>query len=74
MGRLNGTCTILDANIASFGATSVTDEIIRTIIHEFASVAKHEGILLDEEEIVNHVKSTFDPHGIAITIHRCIKI
>ena len=63
-GTLNGTCTILDANIASFGATSVTDEIIRTIIHEFASVAKHEGILLDEEEIVNHVKSTFDPHGI----------
>ncbi|MBU3107513.1 2-dehydropantoate 2-reductase [Clostridium gasigenes] len=63
-GTLNGTCTILDANIASFGATSVTDKIIRTIINEFAAVAAKEGINLDSEEIVNHVKSTFNPNGV----------
>lgn len=63
-GTLNGTCTILDANIASFGATSVTDKIIRTIINEFAAVAVKEGINLDSEEIVNHVKSTFNPNGV----------
>ncbi|MBU3138076.1 2-dehydropantoate 2-reductase [Clostridium gasigenes] len=63
-GTLNGTCTILDANIASFGATSVTDKIIRTIINEFAEVAAKEGINLDNEEIVNHVKSTFNPNGV----------
>ena len=63
-GTLNGTCTILDANIASFGATSVTDKIIRTIINEFAEVAAKEGINLDSEEIVNHVKSTFNPNGV----------
>ncbi|MBB6714879.1 2-dehydropantoate 2-reductase [Clostridium gasigenes] len=63
-GVLNGTCTILDANIASFGSTSVTDKIIRTIINEFAEVAAKEGINLDSEEIVNHVKSTFNPDGV----------
>ena len=63
-GTLNGTCTILNANIGSFGATSVTDKMIRTIIREFADVAEKEGVILDQEEIVNHVKSTFDPNGV----------
>lgn len=63
-GTLNGTCTILDANIASFGATSVNDKMIRTIINEFADVAEKEGVILDREEIVNHVKSTYDPNGV----------
>lgn len=63
-GTLNGTCTILDANIGSFGATSVTDKMIRTIIGEFAAVAKEEGVILDQEEIVSHVRSTFDPNGV----------
>ena len=39
-------------------------KLFARLFMNFASVAKHEGILLDEEEIVNHVKSTFDPHGI----------
>lgn len=63
-GTLNGTCTILNANITSFGSTSVSDHIIRTIISEFAAVAAKDGIVLDQEEIVSHVKSTFDPNGV----------
>lgn len=63
-GTLNGTCTILDANIRSFGETSVTDKMIRTIIREFATIAEKEGVILDQEEILNHVKSTFDPNGV----------
>ena len=63
-GTLNGTCTVLDANIASFGAASVTDKMIRTIINEFADVAEKEGVILDREEIVSHVKTTFDPNGV----------
>ncbi|ATD55730.1 2-dehydropantoate 2-reductase [Clostridium chauvoei] len=63
-GTLNGTCTILDSNIASFGASKAADEIVRTIINEFADVAEKEGIILDREEIVSHVKSTFDPNGV----------
>lgn len=63
-GTLNGTCTILNANIASFGSTSRADSIISTIIDEFAEVAAKEGVILDKKEIVNHVKSTFDPNGV----------
>ena len=63
-GTLNGLCTILDSNIMEFGLTSVSDRIITTIINEFASVAKEEGINLDIEEIINHVKSTYDPNGV----------
>ncbi|GAB6167950.1 2-dehydropantoate 2-reductase [Clostridium carnis] len=63
-GTLNGTCTVLDSNIANFGATKATDKIIRTIINEFADVAEKEGIILDREEIVSHVKTTFDPNGV----------
>lgn len=38
-GTLNGLCTILDINIAGLGSTSVAEDMIRTIVGEFASVA-----------------------------------
>lgn len=63
-GTLNGLCTILDSNIMDFGLTSVSDKIITTIINEFAQVAKEEDINLDIKEIINHVKSTYDPNGV----------
>jgi 2-dehydropantoate 2-reductase len=63
-GTLNGLCTILDINIAGLGSTSVAEDMIRTIVGEFASVAAEEGIALDREKIINNIKSTFDPNGV----------
>lgn len=65
-GTLNGLCTILDCNIASLGAQPVSEKMIRTIIHEFAIVAKTENVELDEEEVFNHVATTFDPNGVGL--------
>lgn len=63
-GTLNGLCTILNSNIMDFGLTNVSDKLISTIINEFAIVAKEENVILDVEEVVNHVKSTYDPNGV----------
>ncbi|SFG05335.1 2-dehydropantoate 2-reductase [Sporolactobacillus nakayamae] len=63
-GTLNGTCTLLDANISEFGATTVAVPILKSIISEFAAVAEKESVILDQEEILQHVIETFDPNGI----------
>lgn len=63
-GTLNGTCTILDANIGEFGATTVAVPILKSIVGEFAAVAEKESVSLDQEEILQHVIETFDPNGI----------
>ncbi|MGO3732667.1 MAG: 2-dehydropantoate 2-reductase [Vagococcus sp.] len=65
-GTLNGLCTILDCNIADLGAQTPSEELIRTIIEEFANVAKEEGVTLDQEEVYSHVATTFDPNGVGL--------
>ena len=39
-GTLNGLCTILDCNIAEFGALPVSESLVKTLISEFAAVAE----------------------------------
>lgn len=63
-GTLNGLCTILDTNIAGVGAVSGHEDLIKTIIAEFASVAEKEDVHLDQAEVYNHIAETFDPNGI----------
>lgn len=65
-GTLNGLCTILDCNITDLGTQPVSENMIRTIIHEFATVALKENITLDEEEVYQHVATTFDPNGVGL--------
>ena len=65
-GTVNGLCTMLDANMASFGATTLADSIVRTIVDEFAAVAAVEGVKLDKEAIVNFVATTFNPDTIGL--------
>lgn len=61
---LNGLCTILDSNIAGVGKTTVAETIIRNIVDEIVAVAAHENVQLDLEEILENIRSTFDPLGI----------
>lgn len=60
----NALATILDVNLAQLGSTSVAKELTRTIVNEFADVAEAEGTVLDRDEVVEHVESTFDPETI----------
>jgi len=63
-GTMNCLCSILDVNMTEFGATKPAHEIVVTVVNEFAAVAKHEGVDLDIEEVVQHVESCFDPETI----------
>ncbi|WP_165003879.1 MULTISPECIES: 2-dehydropantoate 2-reductase [unclassified Enterococcus] len=65
-GTLNGLCTILDCNIAEFGAQEAADGIVQTIVAEFASVAEKEGIHLDQTEVNKHISATYDPENIGL--------
>lgn len=59
-GTLNGLCTILDCNIADFGALTGAKNLIETIVEEFASVAKMEGIELDQPQVIRAIEATYD--------------
>jgi len=63
-GTMNCLCSILDVNMAEFGATKPAHDIVVTVVNEFAAVAKHEGVDLDVKEVVEHVESCFDPETI----------
>ncbi|CAJ1187309.1 panE protein [Companilactobacillus paralimentarius DSM 13238 = JCM 10415] len=63
-GTMNCLCSILDVNMAEFGATKPAHDIVVTVVNEFAAVAKHEGVDLDVDEVVAHVESCFDPETI----------
>lgn len=63
-GTMNCLCSILDVNMAEFGATKSAHDIVVTVVNEFAAVAKHEGVNLDTAEVVEHVESCFDPETI----------
>ena len=63
-GSTNALCTLLDANLNTFGSTSCAENIVRAFIDEYADVAAVEGVILDREAITAFVKSAFDPNGI----------
>ncbi|EAC5373364.1 2-dehydropantoate 2-reductase, partial [Listeria monocytogenes] len=65
-GTLNGLCTILDCNIAEFGALPVSESLVKTLISEFAAVAEKEAIHLDQAEVYTHIAQTYDPNGIGL--------
>lgn len=83
-GTMNCLCSILEVNMADFGATKPAHDIVVTVVNEFAAVAKHEGVDLDVKEVVEHVESCFDPDTIGkhfpsmyqdlITNHRLTEI
>lgn len=60
-GVVNGLCSILDCTMAEYGSIDESDEITKTIVSEFASVAAKEGVNLDQEKVVNHIIASFAP-------------
>lgn len=65
-GTMNSLCTILDVNMAGLGMTSPAHDMVVTIVNEFASVAKCEGVQLDVKEVIEHVESCFDASTIGM--------
>ena len=65
-GTMNGLCTILDVNMAGLGATKPSHDMVVTIVNEFAAVARNENVDLDISEVVQHVKTCFDPTTIGM--------
>jgi len=63
-GATNAICTLLEANLSTFGSTRFAADIVRAFINEFADVAAVEGVVLDREAITAFVKTAFDPNGI----------
>lgn len=59
-GTLNGLCTILNCNIAAFGSLSEARSLVETIVSEFAAVAKVEGIVLDQPQVIQAIEATYD--------------
>ena len=65
-GTMNGLCTILDSNMADLGATAPIDDIVNSIVNEFAAVAKHEGVELDLDQVLAQIKSCYDRETIGL--------
>lgn len=63
-GTMNGLCTLLEANMTTFGQTQPAHMLVTNIVNEFAAVAEHEGLELDTAEIISHVESCYDPNTI----------
>lgn len=59
-GTLNCLCSLLECNMKQLGQTKEAPEFLKTIIAEFAAVASHEGIDLDQKEVYHHIAETFD--------------
>lgn len=60
-GTLNSCCTILDCNIKEFGELKEAPQLIRSIIKEFADVAKQYDIELDIESVARGIEKIYDP-------------
>lgn len=65
-GTMNGLCTVLDVNMAGLGLTTPANDMVETIVKEFASVAEKEGVHLDIEEVITHVTSCFNAETIGM--------
>ncbi|MFD1464848.1 2-dehydropantoate 2-reductase [Lapidilactobacillus mulanensis] len=60
-GTLNTLCTLLDCNIAEFGGLPQSNDLVRTIVAEFGKVAANEGVLLNVDEVAQHIAKLYDP-------------
>ena len=65
-GTMNGLCTILDSNMAGFGETDVADDIVETIVNEFAAVGRHEGVELNIPEVLAQIKTCYNRETIGL--------
>ena len=54
-GTMNCCCTLLECNMLQLGQTPNIRELLGTIVEEFATVAKAEGVTLNVEEMTNLV-------------------
>ena len=59
-GTMNGLCTILDVDMATFGETDQAHEIVTTIVKEFSAVAAHENIQLNVDDAVAFIEKCYD--------------
>ncbi|MEG0254721.1 MAG: 2-dehydropantoate 2-reductase [Vagococcus sp.] len=65
-GTMNGLCTILDSNMADFGETNVADNIVESIVSEFAAVAKRENATLNVDEVLAQIKTCYNRETIGL--------
>ncbi|MGM0125534.1 2-dehydropantoate 2-reductase [Enterococcus sp. AZ194] len=65
-GTMNGLCTILDANMADFGETSVAEQIVEAIVSEFFAVAKAQNIELHHDEVMAQIYSCYNRETIGL--------
>ncbi len=65
-GTMNGLCTILDSNMADFGETNVADEMVKSIVLEFAAVAEKENATLNVEEVLAQIKTCYNRETIGL--------
>lgn len=54
-GTMNSTCALTDCTIAEFFSSEEGRLIVRQLLHEFVTVAKAKGIVLDEEKIYQYL-------------------
>ena len=59
-GTMNGLCTLLEVNMATFGSTSVAKEIVEKIVAEFDAVARKENVVLDLPEVYHKIESCYN--------------
>ncbi|MFC5281619.1 2-dehydropantoate 2-reductase [Arcanobacterium canis] len=57
-GTMNGLCTLLSSNMADFGQTRASHDILTAIVSEFAAVAEVEGVHLEVADIVKYIEES----------------
>lgn len=62
-GAMNATCALLDSNLAEFGSTDQTKDIIESIVKEFAQVAGQRGTTLDVDDMVDYTLASVKAVG-----------
>lgn len=51
----------MDCNVGELGNLSVTKDLIKAIVSEFAAVSQQEGIQLDQAAVIAAIEATYDP-------------
>lgn len=65
-GVLNSMCTLMECNMMELAAMPYTKDICARVVHEFALVAKHENVNLDETEINHAILESCKPEHIGL--------
>lgn len=65
-GTMNGLCTILDSNMADFGETTVSEQIVKSIVSEFFAVANAQNIELHMDEVLTQIHSCYNRETIGL--------